>query len=343
LESIIDKKMTRRTGSGMLSKLKNKYPNINIIETKNRRESLKYISEGKAYFTIDIIPVVSNIMSKYIIEDIHIAGYTNMIYDLSIAVRNDNIILLNILNKSLDTISKEKHDNIYIKWVTPVIKEKVHSIDYDLVYKTIIFSLLFIIIILFWNKKIRLEKEKIDRLYTTLKDKELKLENANKQLEVLSSMDKLTNIYNRRKIDEVLSKEFERVSRTGVVFSLAMVDIDYFKSVNDNFGHQVGDSVISDISKLIKNTIRKVDIVGRWGGEEFLIICPHTQNYGMKIGVEKIRKNIEEHHFDNVGNRTVSIGVSSYKTGDTIDSLLKRADDALYRAKRTGRNRVVFD
>lgn len=343
LESIIDKKMSRRDGSGMISKLKNRYPNINIIETKSTQESFKYVSEGKAYFTIEMMPIISNIMSKYIIEDIHISGYTDMMYHLSIAVKNDSVVLLNILNKSLSTISQRKHDNIYKKWVTPVIKEKVHSIDYGLVYTTITFSLLFIILILFWNKRIRQEKEKVDHLYNTLKDKELKLKDANKQLKLLSSIDKLTGIYNRRKIDEVLTKEYDRSSRTGDVFSLAMLDIDHFKSVNDNFGHQVGDVVISDISKLITNSIRKVDVVGRWGGEEFLIIIPNTQSYGMKISVEKIRKNIEEYYFDKVGNKTVSIGVSSYKAGDTVDTILKRCDDALYKAKKDGRNRVVFD
>jgi polar amino acid transport system substrate-binding protein len=343
LESIINEKMVHISGSEIISKLKNKYPNINIIETKSRREAFKHLSDSKAYFTIDIIPTVSNIMSKYIIKDLHIAGYTGIIYHLGIAVRNDDLTLLNILNKSLNTINKKDHDNIYRKWVTPVIKEKVNSVDYGLVYKTILISFFLIIIILFWNKRIRKEKEKIDHLYNDLKDKEVKLKNANKQLELLSSMDKLTNIYNRRKIDEILTKEFERSSRTGDVFSLAMVDVDYFKSVNDNYGHQVGDEVISNIAKLIKDSIRKVDTVGRWGGEEFLIISPYTQNYGMNISVEKIRRNIQEHHFDKVGERTVSIGVANYQKGDTVDSLLKRADDALYQAKRSGRNRVVFD
>lgn len=140
----------------------------------------------------------------------------------------------------------------------------------------------------------------------------------------------------------MLEDEINRVQRYQTALSLIILDIDYFKSVNDTFGHQVGDSVLIEMSNILQENLRNTDLLGRWGGEEFLIICPHTDINGTKELAEHLRLKIEKYDFKVIGHKTSSFGVTSFKAGDTIESLLKRADDNLYKAKENGRNQVVY-
>jgi diguanylate cyclase (GGDEF)-like protein len=120
-----------------------------------------------------------------------------------------------------------------------------------------------------------------------------------------------------------------------------MTDIDHFKSVNDTYGHQVGDEVLIGFSTLFKTQIRVTDSVGRIGGEEFLIICAQTDLEATCEVAEKLRSLISQTPFKTAGAQTASFGVAAYREGDTIKRIIKRADDALYRAKERGRNQVV--
>lgn len=153
-------------------------------------------------------------------------------------------------------------------------------------------------------------------------------------------MDQLTGLYNRRKLDQVLSEQIDLASRYDTPFSVLLLDVDFFKKVNDTYGHLMGDQLLQDLSHILTKKIRSVDILGRWGGEEFLIILPNCQLAGAMQLAEKIRLAIAETSFQNVGARTVSIGASDYKKGDQVEQLLQRADHALYQAKKSGRNCV---
>ncbi len=159
-------------------------------------------------------------------------------------------------------------------------------------------------------------------------------------LQKLATKDMLTGAYNRWKFLEDFESEFERARRYNYPISLVMFDIDHFKKVNDTYGHDAGDRVLRKIAKIVKDNIRKVDALVRWGGEEFIIFLPNTDKKGAEVLAEKIRKKIENTVFDEVGKVTVSFGVAELEKSDTIDDLLKRVDEVLYRAKRLGRNRV---
>ncbi|MDD2697498.1 MAG: diguanylate cyclase [Arcobacteraceae bacterium] len=164
---------------------------------------------------------------------------------------------------------------------------------------------------------------------------------AKKELEKIASIDVLTGLYNRRMINEFVKNELETVKRNSNGLSIIMIDIDYFKQVNDTFGHQVGDIVLSQLSKLILENTRKSDIQGRYGGEEFIIICPQTTNEAACILAEKLRSAVENFAFDVAGHKTISLGVSSFNKNDNVESMIKRADDGLYQAKNSGRNRFI--
>jgi diguanylate cyclase (GGDEF)-like protein len=124
--------------------------------------------------------------------------------------------------------------------------------------------------------------------------------------------------------------------------SLIIIDIDHFKEVNDNYGHQIGDLVLSQTSKIISDLVRKSDVFGRFGGEEFLLVCPHITEDEAFLLAEKLREEISRHKFDEVGYKTISLGVAQLKEGDNTQTLLKKADTALYEAKESGRNKSLI-
>ncbi len=160
------------------------------------------------------------------------------------------------------------------------------------------------------------------------------------KLRELSERDHLTMIYNRRKLFELLTSEVEKARRYKRPLSMIMIDIDNFKRVNDNFGHDVGDNVLKATTNVVSGVIRRVDIFARYGGEEFIILSPETTIEGATVLAEKIRTSVEKYIYQAVGGLTISAGVAELAGKDSGAALIKKADDALYAAKNRGRNRV---
>ena len=161
-----------------------------------------------------------------------------------------------------------------------------------------------------------------------------------KHIEAISITDSLTGLNNRLRLDTILKEEFNRIKRYPYDLSIIICDIDLFKSVNDNFGHLVGDQLLIAIAKLLTQNCREVDVVGRWGGEEFLIICRETKASDAMLVAEKLRAIIEDNNFPGIGHKTGSFGVTSVLKNESVDVVLQRADTALYKAKNSGRNKV---
>lgn len=166
------------------------------------------------------------------------------------------------------------------------------------------------------------------------------LDEKNQALEILSVTDRLTGLANRRKLESALQAELLRARRYGKVFSVIMLDVDRFKNVNDTYGHTVGDAVLVQASGLLTHNARETDLVGRWGGEEFLVVCPETSLSVVAALAERYRQEFERFAFGQAGSVTCSFGVTACQEADTVQSLIERADAALYRAKESGRNRV---
>ena len=162
-------------------------------------------------------------------------------------------------------------------------------------------------------------------------------------LQKLATTDSLTGVYNRHKSNEELRVEIARAKRYHSSFALVMIDIDHFKVVNDTYGHDIGDYVLQEFSSIISNLIRESDRFGRWGGEEFLIILPEVEEEQIMPFAHKLKEAVATHIFKDIDPITISVGVSIFHENDTKKSLLKRVDQALYQAKKEGRNRVVFE
>jgi diguanylate cyclase (GGDEF)-like protein len=225
--------------------------------------------------------------------------------------------------KKIKTLEKE--NNILKKRLerselSRVLLEQAKD-HYDLVYRS------------------NIEKLNEQKLLLDIKNQELdkihqELIIKNKELIEASTIDWLTRLYNRKKTNEILINDFYRTNSCGMPLAVAMLDIDYFKNINDNFGHQVGDYVLIELAKIMTSHLRDSDSVGRWGGEEFLGILPFTSALNAFEYAEALRLHINEHKFYNIPKVTVSIGITESLTGDDIDDLLKKVDTALYKAKR---------
>ena len=155
----------------------------------------------------------------------------------------------------------------------------------------------------------------------------------------MARSDALTGVANRRSLEEHLGSHLSAVGR-GRPLTVIMIDIDHFKSVNDTYGHDVGDAVLKAVAQLLHDGVRPVDLVGRWGGEEFLVVCPDTPCDPGRLLAERLAASLRTKDIDRVGRKTASFGVAEARTGDTIDSLFVKADQALYAAKSGGRDRV---
>lgn len=162
-------------------------------------------------------------------------------------------------------------------------------------------------------------------------------------LEEKASIDHLTGLFNRAKLDEILTQEMILSNTVNSPLSIIFLDIDNFKKVNDTFGHEVGDTVLVVLSKLLTSAIRRGDFVARWGGEEFIIALQATRKIEAGALAEKIRKKVQEHKFEKAGQITISLGVTQFINGENKKSMIRRVDEALYDAKDSGRNKVVIN
>jgi len=161
------------------------------------------------------------------------------------------------------------------------------------------------------------------------------------ELELRASTDPLTGFYNRIRFSEYLGNELNRLRRYGGEATLLLLDLDHFKAINDEHGHDLGDRVLKELCQVLEENSREADIPARWGGEEFVLLAPETFAQEGELLAEKLRQAVANHPFPAVAAVTVSIGCVSLSPGDSPDEVLRRADDAMYAAKEAGRNRVA--
>ena len=184
-----------------------------------------------------------------------------------------------------------------------------------------------------WAVMMKEYQEELSEINTILRNKSAEYEH-------IASTDPLTGLYNRYKFSELYVSSYKSMIQRHNDMSLVMLDIDYFKRVNDVYGHNAGDATLIQVSHAILRTLRNIDIVCRWGGEEFIILLPTANLSNATTLAEKLRVQIEKNDIDIVGNITASFGVAQVKEGDDMESVIDRADKALYLAKHSGRNCV---
>lgn len=320
-------------GDAFVKILREKYPSLEIIEVEDIYDGLDQVKNGQLFAYIDTLTSIGYEFQSRYFGELKIAGKLSENLELSIAIRNDDETLLTIFQKAVDSISSERHRKILTKWV-PIKYEE--SMDYSMAWKVIIVISVFIVLMLYWNRK-------VVKANSLLKLAKKDIEEKNKELHRLASTDNLTSLYNRRQLEVLIATEITKIQAEEQHFCLSILDIDYFKEVNDKHGHQKGDSVLIDIASILKNAIRKTDYVGRYGGEEFILVFPESHLEDIHRAVEEIRLDIAQFDFGVIGQKTASFGLTASRENDTMESMIKRADHALYQAKESGRNKVVIN
>ncbi len=197
-----------------------------------------------------------------------------------------------------------------------------------------------------YEKNLKQKSDELSNLNETLELKVIQrtaeLEKIKDDLEVLATTDALTGLHNRYSLMKLLSIEMSRAKRYKTPLSVIMYDIDFFKKVNDVHGHDVGDVILATLSSLVKNSLRETDIVGRYGGEEFLIILPNTALEDAKYFANRLKAEVGEHSFEHVSKLTISLGVVEMQNDEKIDGIFKRVDNLLYKSKENGRDQISY-
>lgn len=320
IASLKDKKIAAVEGYSIIEKIKSKHPSLEVVEVKSIYEGLDLVVQGKVYGYIDNLMVVSSYIQKDYTGLLKVSSRLDESLSFSVATRNDEPILNNIFEKLVLSLDEQNKQMIFNRWVSTI--EEVSSFNkYDIIK----IAGLFILIIAGF----------LHRQYV--------LNRYNQELIKLSTTDKLTGLYNRLKTDEKLEEEQKKVLRyPSYSCAVLLIDVDFFKLINDNFGHLTGDKVLQEIANIIKNNIRDIDIAARWGGEEFLIILPITSKEEAFIVASKLKENIAEYTFSHGKQVTVSIGAVELQKDYSINETISKADEALYQSKNEGRNKVTM-
>ena len=304
-------------GSAFTELLRKNHPEMQIVDVENSEDGLMRVRKGELFGYVDTMFTIGYTIQTNTMFDLKIAGRLEYDLDLSIASHTNEPMLASIIQKAVESITEQERSLIRNKWLSIKFEK---GFNYKLLWKILAGCLLVVLVLIYRNIIVSKYNKKLDALYKT---------------------DKLTGISNRHLIDEEIEREVSRASRYDYSFSVILIDIDYFKKINDLYGHHIGDSVLVEFAQILKNNIRETDSAGRWGGEEFIVICPETEINQAVAVAEKLRNCIELYSFSDVNEAvTSSFGVTTYKLKDTAESIVKRVDSALYVSKKDGRNCV---
>lgn len=264
-------------------------------------------------------------MLRHGISHLKISGVLEQQYAMSVGISRHMPQLQGIYDKAIASTTEVERQQILKNWLS---LEFQSPISHAVIWQMVIGALLIIGLLLYRFRAVHHHNQR--------------LKHINAELSHMSQNDQLTGIANRYLLHQRLRQEMSANRTAHHSFSIMIMDVDNFKQINDAYGHAVGDQVIQETASLLNAMIREQDLVGRWGGEEFLVICPQTPEQGAMQLAEQIRKQIQQHAFVIDTKMTVSIGVSEYLAGEDINACIKRADDALYEAKHHGRNQTVL-
>jgi len=318
------------------------WPTLQLQLYDDLPSALQALSNGEIYGVVDRLPSLARELSRKLFVNLKISGQIEANYSARLAMRTEDAILNQIMNKALVSVTDDQRETIGNRWIaTPTYAERT---NYRLAIQITLATALALGLILFWNRKLAKLNDAIRESNQQLLEAHSELQVKNRMLEQLSVTDRLTRLKNRLYIERVFDQEIARAEQgMEYGFAVLLMDIDHFKRVNDRFGHEAGDSTLTDFAAVLQGNCRDQDVIARWGGEEFMVICPNTTPKVAEELAHKLCRAIREHHFPHVGHCTVSIGVAAWRPGDRQKSLSIRADNALYAAKQGGRDRVCCE
>ncbi|MCD6260010.1 MAG: diguanylate cyclase [Helicobacteraceae bacterium] len=324
--------------------LRERYPQLKLVDVTDITEGLDKVQSGELFGFIDTLATIGYEIQKNYVGELKIAGKFDDRWELGIGTRNDEPLLQSILNKAIGTITPQTHQEILNKWVSVNYMQETQEYRKPLLWTfgllIVLSSILFIIVRT--NRKLQVEiRER--------KETQKQLQEQLKLIEKLSITDELTSLYNRRHFNDVLTREFSRAKREKQPIAFLMFDVDFFKNYNDTYGHQKGDMALKEIGRLLNHfSKRGSDFSFRLGGEEFGLIFSEKSFEEALAFAQKLREEIEDlniiHSASNISDvLTVSIGLVYFESVENINenNIYRQVDENLYKAKESGRNKVV--
>lgn len=314
------------------------YPELTIREVESETEGLLKVSAGDIDIFLGSMLSVSAQIQNFGLSELKISGLAKPHDKMRIGVRKNNSDLLKLLNLAIAQIPEAEHVKIFRQWNNVKV---IDEIDYRFLW--LMFGVVFLLTSLIllrnryvsrFNKALMVKTQMLEELQEELLEK-------NKSLEFLSNHDQLTSLYNRRYMIKRCESEMQRMKRFAHQSSLILFDIDYFKNVNDLHGHSSGDSVLRELADLVSQQVREIDVTSRWGGEEFLILCPQSSAEETLALANRLHQAIKDYSFSRAQNISCSFGVANYRNNEDFVSWFDRADNALYLAKTGGRSQIV--
>lgn len=337
--------------------IKKDYPEIIIVEVETIKDGLQKVADGRLYGFIGSLNTVDLFLEDEFLGKLKVSGKFAQDRKLGIAVRNDEPLLLSIFEKLVKNLSQEQINNITEK---KTLIKYVDKVNYNLLKWILFIAFVIVSAFLYRQRVLKSLNKKLNRkvaektkallylnasLELRIQERTEKIEHSKELLQNVAYRDHLTGIFNRHYLLEKSDSFFQESDLLNRPLSILLIDIDYFKKVNDAYGHIAGDKILKHVVTNIQKTLRADDLFARYGGEEFILLLPKTSINESLIVAEKLRVIIEQnpYHSEKLNttiNITISIGASQYKKGDILERLIDQADSALYRAKKEGRNQV---
>ena len=316
-------------GYPIIPLIKEKYKNIKIIEVKNVDEGLLKVSKGEIYAFSDLLPVSSYYIQQLSLTNLWVAGHLDISVPIVMDVRTDMPELVEIINEVILSLETSQIDQLLSKWIKIEYQTKLDwksIVNYSLIFITILS------LILYWSRRIHILNKKLNQ--------------TNEQLYLLNETDSLTKLKNRNYLDDSLPNFISHAKHMKQSLSVAMLDIDHFKQINDKYGHNVGDICLASFSEKLQQAFGSSNNhIIRYGGEEFLIVSTNSNFEVFSKQLEAFRHEIEQSVIlegEIKIQYTVSIGLCFYPTApDWHSDCLIEADKNLYHAKASGRNRLI--
>jgi diguanylate cyclase (GGDEF)-like protein len=317
--------------------VKTYYPNIKLKLVDTELAGLKSLASGDIDLFVGSLLSINAQIQKSGFSNLRIAGIAEPQDILGMGVANNDQVLLNKLDAAIAQLPEWVHVDIYKQWNNVRV---IDEIDPRYIFGGIgVFICLMVIgiwgqlIVRRYNAKLVAKNNQLQALQKELIEK-------NRRLEFTSLRDPLTSMFNRHFMQDRVEQEKQLSLRKKAPLCLILIDIDYFKAVNDQHGHVVGDLVLQEIASIVCSTIRDMDVAARWGGEEFIVLCPDSNlDDAIKLA-GRLKDAVGQFEFNTIGHLTCSFGVAQHHAKESFVEWFERADKALYKAKNTGRNTI---
>lgn len=323
------------------------YPHIEIRRFDNEVSVMRALSDGRIDLSVGSLLAVNSHIQKDGLNNIQVIGLAQPHDQLRIGVsrnlkiqENESLTTEHVVarfNHAIADISEQTHVDIYRQWNN--IKYIEHT-DYKVFLWPIVLLSVFCGMLVWRTRSIAALNHSLADTNTKLEKLQKQLVDKNRSLEFLSIHDHLTGLYNRNFMLQRAEEAVHAFERFKQPVSLVIMDVDHFKSINDIHGHSIGDRVLKQLAKATQSCLREVDLIARWGGEEFLILCPNSDSQAARVLAERIMEALKDMRTGIDETITCSFGVAELRTGDEFSVWFDNADKSMYRAKSAGRNQI---